>query len=72
MQMRLLRCDLHETNRLVRRCDAFHTCVLLCHFGNVTQLIEIARYHPRYNATKRIDFSCYWTLNGPSKTIREK
>jgi hypothetical protein len=38
-----------------------------CHFGNVTQLIEIARYQPRCNATKCIEFSCYWTLIGPSR-----
>jgi hypothetical protein len=42
IQMRLLRCDPHETNRWVRRRGAFHTCVLLCHFGDLTQLIEIA------------------------------
>jgi hypothetical protein len=46
IQMRLLRCDLHEINRLMRRRDAFHTCVLLCHFGNVTQLIETRWYRP--------------------------
>jgi hypothetical protein len=60
--MPLLRCDLHETNRLVRRRDAFHTCVLLCHFGNVTQLIETTRYQPHWNATKYTEFYCYWPL----------
>jgi hypothetical protein len=39
------------------------------HFGNVTQLIEIARHQPRCKATKRTYFSRYWPLNGPPGTI---
>jgi hypothetical protein len=69
IQMRLLRCDVHEINRLVRRRDAFHTLRASMPFRNVTQLVEIARYQPRCNATKRTEFRCYRTLNGPSRSI---